>query len=471
MNRSLSFATAGMLCTLFPVACGSEPGPGPGRPSILLVTFDTTRVDHVSCYGYGKETTPNLDALAADGMRYENAYAVTSWTLPSHASIFTGKFPSAHGARYDPDGALNLVMEGGIRGRESWDQFRVHPLAPDQATLAGILADHGYATGAVVGGPWLKEVFGLGRGFLSYDDRNFETGQDGTQVNGRPAEDVTDAAIAFVEEHADRPFLLFVNYYDPHEPYVIRARFLRRFWDGPPPGEEQAGDWNLALYDSEILYTDHHFGRLLQFLRDAGLYENLWILVAADHGELLGENGLRGHGDSLSEPEIRIPLIVKEPGTGRPRGTSSALVQQVDLLPTLLARLEIGPPPDIQGTALDPGGTSSGHPIVAEVHPLPFRGRGKPWRQQGEWRCLVDGRYKFLWGSRGRHLLFDLQVDPGETENLLERRPEVARSMQGAIETYFAGLPAPGRAEEGFVDEETLQQLRAVGYLGGDEAR
>lgn len=181
---------------------------GPDGPSILLVTLDTTRADHLSGYGYPKPTSPRLDLLAEDGTRYTRAYAVTSWTLPSHASLFTGKFPSAHGAKYDANG--NLKLSQGIGG--PWEAYRAQGLSYEETTLADILAQQGYATGAVVAGPWLKRTFGLSKGFEVYDDANFVDSADRGQLAGRPGEDVSRAAIEFIDDNAGDPFFLFLNY-------------------------------------------------------------------------------------------------------------------------------------------------------------------------------------------------------------------------------------------------------------------
>ena len=287
-------------------------------------------------------------------------------------------------------------------------------------------------------------------------------------MNGRTAADVTDAAIEFVDGAGDGPFFLFLNYYDPHTPYTLQRDHIREFWKGAVPPARDSREWRLALYDAEIRYTDHHFGRLLQHLKRRGLYEDAWILVTADHGELMGDNDMFGHGNSLSQPEIRIPLVVKDPGPDRRRGVDSTVVQQVDLMPTILDRLDLEVPADLQGGSFGSGGDPA-HPIVAEVYPLPCMNEDKPWRQLGDWRAVVEGRYKFVWGGRGRHLLFDLEADPEESVNLLEAHPDVARRMREAMEAYFAALPEPGEVQEVLLDPEILEQLRAVGYLGGDE--
>ena len=455
----LSILGAGLLA-----ACGSDGDRGArgDRPNVLLVTWDTTRADHLSCYGYEKETSPKLDRLAADGMLYERCYAVTSWTLPAHASLFTGKFPSAHGAQYDPDGPLKLTQ--GIQGNPAWSAYSARPLSDKEITLAQVLKENGYATGAVIAGPWMKRVFGLDVGFDEYDDQNFVMLQ-GSELNGRPAEDVTRAAIDFVDRHEDEPFFLFLNYYDPHGPLTPRPAFLKRFWKGPPP-QQMTAEFQLAQYDAEIAYTDHHFGRLIDSLKERGLYEDTWILVTADHGELFGENGMVGHGNSLTQPEIHIPLIVKEPGPNRPRGTDDALVQQVDVMPHLLGKLGLPLPPNMQGVPLG----DRGHPIFAEVYPLTFMGQNRNARQQGDWRAMFKGDKKYLWSSHGNHELYDLTADPTEGRNVIAEHPEIASQLAVAIEKYLDALPAPGElGDVETMDHETLELLKGFGYIGEDQ--
>ena len=245
----------------------------------------------------------------------------------------------------------------------------------------------------MAGGPWLKTPFRLQKGFEFYDDQNI------TSVNGRPADDVTRVAREFIER-SDEPFFLFLNYYDPHSPYLdptrdpgFRPEFLQQVCPpGVDPNQLEANELQIMLYDHELAFTDHHLGKLLDYLKEEGLYERTWIIVTADHGELqndplFGESGLWGHGNSLSQAEIHIPLIVKEPGTAGRKGRDSSLVQQTDVLPTILARLGIAVPPGVQGGVL-----GASHPIVAEAITLPFMGNSsrKDWRHQGDWRVLID---------------------------------------------------------------------------------
>jgi len=448
-------------------------------PNILLITLDTTRRDHLGMYGYDRPTSPELDRLAADSTVYTNAYAVSSWTMPTHASMFTGKFPSAHGANYDPEGPLQL--SAGIEG--PFGHYRARPIAEGETTLAQILARRGYSTGGGAGGPWMKKVFQLDRGFAFYNDEHV------TALNGRPADDVTRAAIEFLEEHGDEPFFLFVNYYDPHGPWTdASGRPLHDLEPVLPTGVDLSAlgyvEQAEIVYDAEVHFMDEHLGRLLEHLRAEGLYENTWIFVLSDHGELLGDDmlgdpaahdkkGLWGHGDSLTQAEIHIPFLVKQPGPQGRTGEDATPVQQVDLLPTILTRLGIPLPPNVQGRPIDGQGTE--HPIVAELYKLPMMNRitgpnPKDWRHLGDWRALVKGDTKFGWSSNGTHFLIDLSADPLELTNLAQERAELARSLEQELTSYLAALPAPGATGPVEpVDEETLKQLEGLGYVGKDE--
>jgi len=405
----------------------------------MLLTLDTTRADSLGCYGYGRPTSPNLDRLASQSTQYTRAIASSSWTLPAHASIFTGKFTASHGACYDPEGPL--LLSQAIEG--PWRQYRARGLSPQERTLAMILKEAGYATGAVVGGPWLKRVFGLDRGFDYYDDDQI------SEVNGRRADQITPTALRWIERGDQaRPFFLFLNYFDPHAPYAPPEPFATRFTGAPQELR--------SVYDAEIYFMDHHIGLLLDGLKKLDAYDRTLIIVTSDHGELLGEHGQFGHGNYLYQEELAIPVLVKYPAGEVQPGRSDLLVQPLDILPMILERLGIPRPSGIQG-GLPP---DLGHPIAAEVYPLDFSA------PEGHWRALFHGDYKFLWNSKGKHQLFQLRDDPHEEANLIGREPERAQKMSSYLLKYLASLPSPGAAGPPTpVDEETLRALKSLGYV------
>jgi arylsulfatase A-like enzyme len=429
--------------------CGAT-GPAPPRPNVVLISLDTTRADHLGVYGYSRPTSPNLDRLARDSIVYTRAYATASWTLSSHASLFTGKFPTSHGAIHDADGPLKLT--DAISGPPQWNARAVRPLAGDETTLAQILGEEGYRTGAVVAGPWMKKVFGLDRGFDVYDDAGI------TSIAGRRGDEVTAAALGFIEAESSQPFFLFLNYFDPHTPYLPPEDFARRF--AASLGERPKSDdrWRKTrLYDAEIRYMDAQIGVFLDRLRELGVYAESLVIVTADHGELLGEHGEWGHVHHLLQEVLMIPLLVKPPSAaGWTPGTSDAPAQLVDVLPIVLHQLEIPLPEGIQGSLP----ALAAHPIVAEVYPH----RNERWT--GDWRALIEGTSKFLWSSRGDHQLFDLASDPSESNDRIEADPQRGEAMRARLLEYLASLPRPGPVSSpGTVDEPTREALKNLGYL------
>jgi arylsulfatase A-like enzyme len=463
VTRSARPAIALLSLALAGAAFACRPDESIPRPNFLVLSLDTTRADRLGIYGYGRPTSPRIDELARDGAWYERAYTTATWTLPAHASLFTGRFPKSHGARYDVEGALVLGAE--IEGPEAFKSVRASPLGAEIPTLAELLRTAGWRTGGVVAGPWMKDLFGLARGFEFWDDEGI------TSVNGRAAVEVTNAAIAWLdslpaEGAGAAPFFLFLNYFDPHTPLYPPVNFIEQV---VPPDERPAGEAKSAtelsgLYDAEIRAMDHHVGRLLDHLRERGLYDRTWIVAVADHGELMGEQNERGHGASLYQPELRIPFLVKPPPGEEPRGRRTEVVQIGDVFPMVLKRAGI-PIPDGTQAAFPP---PPGRIAFAEVNPLPaFGGRG-------DWRAAVDGDWKYLESAKGDRLLFDVGRDPAETENLAARDPERAARMQAAVSQWIESLPAPTRerVKPVAVDEETRRALESLGYLEGakDEA-
>ena len=299
-------------------------------------------------------------------------------------------------------------------------------------------------------GPWMKRIFGLDRGFQHYDD-GIDT------VSGRKAADVTDAALAWLDRHERERFFLFLNYYDPHGPYEDPEAHGIRFL--PPEAGESKRRSKLAksaigaMYDGEIRYADDHIGRLVESLRRRGLYDDAWIIITSDHGELLNEHEQIGHGLTLYLQEIRIPLIVKFPADAGRSGDDDAPIQLTDVFVMVLEGLGLPLPSSVRGQ-------DGRLPVFAEVYPQEWRSRG------GEWRVLLDGDLKLHWNSRGQHRLFDLTTDSGEESNLAPNDPQRVQAMESALERFLAGLPPPApRGPPQALDPQTQEALRNLGYL------
>jgi arylsulfatase A-like enzyme len=325
-------------------------------------------------------------------------------------------------------------------------------LAQNEVTLAEVLKETGYTTAAVVGGPWLKRIFGLNKGFDYYNDYQIST------VNGRLAGQVTTSALNWLERIREKKFFLFLNYFDPHGPYRPPEGFAFRFLpkDTNFVGRKPTLKENNALYDAEILYMDHYIGWLLQKLKVDNLYNNTLIIVTSDHGELFGEHGKFGHGHYLYQEELHVPLFIKYPaGEVSPRRTDLRL-QLTDILPMICERVGITIPGNIQGASP----SQIKHPIIAETYPLPLISK------DGSWKSIFEGDFKFIWNSKEQHMLFNLKDDPEENVNIIGQDSKRTEGMMTQLEQYLAKLPKPGLAvPAGEPDDQTKEALKSLGYV------
>jgi arylsulfatase A-like enzyme/predicted Zn-dependent protease len=410
---------------------------GAARPNVVLVTLDTTRADHLGCYGYPQATTPNLDALARHGAVFTHASSVAPLTLPAHSSILTGMQPTFHGVRVNGSTALGQ----------------------SQDTLAEVLSAKGYQTGAFVGAFVLDGRWGLNQGFDHYDDR-FDLKKykhlDLAAVQ-RPGNEVMDAALAWLESHKQGPFFAWIHLYDAHSPYEPPEPFLSRYQGRGPAG----------LYDGEIAFADAEIGRLLDRLRAAGLDQRTVIAVVGDHGEALGGHGELTHGYFLYQDTLAVPLILRLPGRLAAGREVEQPVSTIDLFPTLLELTGAAVPQEAQGRSLSPlvEGRAWTEPAYAYSESM------SPYLQFG-WSpmfSLRSGGWKYVDAPQPE--LYDLAADPGETLNLADRERPVVRELRRALEDLHrrSGAGAP-RPDEANLDAETLARLAALGYVGGTRA-
>lgn len=438
----------------------------PKRPNILFVTLDTTRVDHLSCYGYNRETTPNTDRVAEEGHKFIRAVSTSSWTLPAHASIFTGTYPSRHGARFAPKDAM---ANAPLHVNRLDDQF---------PTLAEILNENGYATAGIGGGPWFHQRFGLGRGFTFYDDPAIE---GGAQWMSRTAKEVNEIAIDWLRNNRKHPFFLFINYFDPHTPYTAPKPFSEKF--GAPQGITDAFDVATKLmtagekltdaeleslllaYDNEIAYADHFLGKLLEEMKALDVYDSSIIIITSDHGEYFGEHDLLTHSVMVYEEVARIPLIIRFPESLDEEMPVDNYVQLTDLMPTILNKLAIPVPSNVQGGVIG----NLEHPIIVESFQHFDYTKMYGNRFDNDWRALYRDNFKYIWTQNSDPQLFDLSTDPHEQSDIIENSLAQMEVSQNMMKEWLSSFPPyPFELYEEFkpnMRAEELERLKALGYI------
>ena len=425
------------------------------KPNLILISIDCLRSDHLGTYGYERNTSPNLDRFAEDGVVFETAVSTSSWTLPTHMSMLTGLLPSFHGAT-------------------KWEKLdrSVH-------YLPEILANNGYQTTGVASWVYVSQIYGFERGFDVY-----------RVLENPTSRDVVDAAIEQLRTKNGQNHFLFMHLLDPHWPYLPPNEFLERFGPRPrdisdlqdlviraePPPSETERDEIIRLYDGEIAFTDQELGRFFGELKSLGLYDDSLIIVTADHGEAFYEHGHWQHSQTLYEEVIRIPMIVKWPGDGL-KGRIRAQVSQVDVFPSVLQAAGIEPPAteafSLRDLADAERPVSEGRVVMSEV----------TWRSPNETSMKVSfrtGRMKFLATLSGpvgddlgvseirQEELYDLAGDPDERTNLAAERSEELASFQNRVRSFIDGARALRSTRQGQqieLDEEILERLRALGYV------
>ncbi len=393
--------------------------------NVLIITVDTTRADHIGCYGDPGVKTPVIDGLARNGVLFANAFTPSPSTLPGHSSIFTGLYPYNHGAR--ANGTFNLK--------------------PEQVTLAEILKERGYATGAVISAYVLDSRFGLDQGFDVYNDDLSKGVKFGDHMfRERPAEFTNEVAFEWLEANADSKFFLWVHYFDPHAPYLPPEPYRSRYQRQP--------------YDGEIAYVDQMIGQLLSKLEDLGVRERTLIVLASDHGEGLGEHGEVTHSLLVYDATLQTPLIFNSP-TLFPKGhVVRSQVCNVDIVPTVLDRLGLESGSLFDGTSLLHAAKDRPEGIYIEtVCTLVLHG----------WAPLFGIRHndcKYIHAPRPE--FYDLTKDPKELNNLLEQRTEEVAALNQELDRHI-GADRYGKnalAQAVAMDAETAKKLAALGYVG-----
>ncbi len=460
-----------------------------GAPDIVMVVLDTVRAASMSAYGYERPTTPVFDRLAEEGALFLDATAPSTWSLPSHASLFTGRFPSGHGASLE----------------RRW-------LAPGIPTLAEILAAAGYETRCFTSNPHISESFGLTRGF-AWSDRAWLAGAGARSFVfvfrvldwlGFGIEDKGGGQVAQNFERwvaargaQDPPVFAFLNFLEAHFPYhqvpdeslrrfsslprpVLRAHsvkvFAAQFGRSLTPAEvAEARKPATDMYDAGVYYSDSLLGRVVAALRDAGTLDETVLVVLSDHGEMLGEHGDFGHGASLHQPDLHVPLLVRYPPRIPGGSRVAEPVSTVGVLATVLdlGGLEAPAPLHVGSLLLALEGRPAGQPVIAErFADAPHQGATGPLLMRDRrYRVYRSGSKKLVLTSRDERLLFDLARDPGELQDLAGRDATERTRLERELEDWSRalGLPAIDAAmEEGAapeVDPAARERLRALGYV------
>jgi arylsulfatase A-like enzyme/Tfp pilus assembly protein PilF len=428
--RIISIILCWFLATAAAIGGDSRPGETP-RPDVFLITIDTLRSDHVGCYGYQRIQTPAIDELAKQGIRFAQAFTPSPITNTSHTSILTGLLPSSHG-----------VSDFGV------------PLTPNHSTLAEILNKEGYRTAAFIGSVILdsrKLAPGLDRGFEFYDNfpEKTETKSRWGRLERRGM-DVGRRAETWLGAHDAGPHFVWVHLYDPHDPY-----------EPPPPYSEIYKD---RLYDGEIAYADSALGQFIAYLKKKNWYENALIIVVGDHGEGLGEHGEDTHGIFLYDSTTHVPLIMKLPKEQEAGKVVEQQVRTTDILPTVLELLGIPAPASLDGASLKPAfldaGASSRTVFGETEYPLRFG-----WAPL---RSVRNEGFKFIEAPRPE--LYDLSSDPGELRNRYVPWDPRTQKLRKMLTELGTKSPSDGKTSPATIAPGTIDELRALGYLGAADA-
>jgi tetratricopeptide (TPR) repeat protein len=400
--------------------------PSSKTTSIVLISIDTLRADHLSCYGYRRVKTSHIDAITAKGTLFSAVDSQVPLTLPSHVSLFTSTYPFFNG-----------IEDNG------------EPLRASAVTLATVLKSNGYRTAAFVGGFVLDRRFGLNQGFDEYDstfDLHRQKQTDPGDIK-RLGADVVEAATKWLEGNSGTPFFLFLHLYDLHTPYNLPATYRTHYGIG---------------YDAELQYVDEQVGSICDFLRDRGLFDKTLLVLTSDHGESLGEHGEKTHGYFIYQSTLWVPLIIHWPaGSGDFPARSDQPASLIDVAPTILQFAGVPQPPQFQGRSvlefLRAGSPQVTREVYSESRYAHNHFGCSPLRS------LRTGSYKYIQAPKPE--LYDLAADPGETRNLFEPRRSVALNLQErmlSLRARFRGEhPLGGRT----LDPDAVARLGSLGYI------
>lgn len=455
--RAIVLGAVLIMLALLPVGCGKET-----RPNVLIITIDTLRADHLTCYGYDKSTSPRIDAFAGDAVLFENVCCQSSQTLPSHASIMIGTNPRSHKAI----------------SHESFVDENI-------TTLAEILKQQGYRTAAFISSHALDSKYHLDQGFETYWEVHKEFAVPERQLHKvQEKSATTDAVLDWLEDASASEFFLWVHWFDPHRPYDPPPRYVREFAGGYAGMATSDADFIMKVwregidlapedidhligrYDGEIAFTDTQVGRIIDYLDSRGMLDNTILIITSDHGEILYEHEYYfGHDIGLYDECIMIPLVIHVPGHEARGMRISPLVQSLDIMPTLLALLEIEPPEYLEGKSLLPliEGAMESTVDYAFSETFPFPEKCPPRH------AVRTAGAKLLWKETEDGPIlkeyYDLASDPSETTDLYSPDLPEALHLDSLLTRWIAdgGLhpaPIPTAQESG-----RLRILKSLGYI------
>lgn len=481
-----------MLCSVFKLPNFVVYMTTPKRPNVILLVLDSVRADHVSCYGYKRLTTPTIDKIAQEGILFSQVITAAPWTLPSHASLFTGLFPTEHGVSQE-----NTYLSETI------------------PTLAQLLNQAGYRTVGFSNNPWVDKSTGLDRGFKEFFGwRNF---RPTTKTNflekisrklqlykGSMAENTIKQMLSWIKTYSDpksAPFFLFANFMETHIPYSVPRQFLRKFsatefnWRTINQDEAKyiTGTTRMStedleklalMYDSALAYLDSEIGRFLTSLDKLGILENTLLIITSDHGENLGEHGLISHVLCLYDTLLRVPLVMRHPSLILPGTIVNNQIQLHYLFSTILQVAQSMVAKDeYQGSInllnqTDKGQVNQGYTFAEYNHPVLTANRFRKFNPDFDnpqlitaLKCVRSSQYKYIWSERGQDEFYELEGDPEETHNLIQdSKASLEIDKMKCVLTMWEGTlvktyQQPMIADLELDDAALTQRLKDLGYF------
>jgi len=433
--------------------------------NVILIVIDALRADHLGCYGYKRNTSPQLDALAREGVLFKNCYSQSSWTKPSVSSILTSLYPSMHGTT-----------------------LHTHALPEDLVTLAEILGDQGYINYGYVANPNLKKIFNFDQGFKFFDDRLMRDKLYNAvlrQMRQKPpyflkivnrkfdhndydnAELANARIIPWLDVYKKQNFFMYIHYMDPHAPLSPPPPYNTIF--GYVEGDDDSRA--ISLYDGEIRFVDEQISKIIERLKSEKIFSKTMLIITSDHGRAFGEHNYYGHGATIYQEQLKVPLIIKFPGNFPAGRVVEGQVRSIDIMPTILDVLNIAVDLPLEGISLSSLITTETREGICEdvyieenlANTYILNGVIK----NNEWKYILTEKSKLRdIEQEGREELYNLLKDPAELKNLADLEPDVLGTIRDLLRSFKErgqkNMPMTSQVE---LDRETTRQLRSLGYL------